>query len=143
MWKETSGYYKKINLILEVSINSLIKKQYDCNKGNVVKSIIQWFLQKYVTFQNRLKSHKEAIVRQYFQGKDNRIIFFERVEIQITGICDGIGLILFIFAIFFFILIALVTLISLFGFAVVDGWLIYNGVKILKKQERNCIICFL
>ncbi|HEL0567418.1 TPA: YdcF family protein [Streptococcus equi subsp. zooepidemicus] len=99
---------------------------------------------------------------------------------QITGICAGIGLILFILimlkdrrtlwsgvflfittflfaiyiillaeekhilesgnfilAIFFFILIALVALIALLGFAIVGGWLIYNGVKILKKEGKK------
>lgn len=99
---------------------------------------------------------------------------------QITGICAGIGLILFIFvmlkdrrtlwsgvflfittflfaiyfillaeekhilengnfifAIFFFILIALVALIVLLGFAIVGGWFIYNGVNILKKEGKK------
>ena len=49
-----------------------------------------------------------------FREKITGLYFFEGDEIQITGICDGIGLILFIFAIFLFILIALVALIALF-----------------------------
>lgn len=40
-------------------------------------------------------------------------------------------------AFFFFVLVILVVVLALFGFAIVGGYLIYNGLKILKKEGKK------